>query len=233
LIRRINEKIEFVMKNISIGRIAVFCFMILMSNVLFAQQDQKAKEILDKLSQTTKSFKTIQIDFSFTLENKKNNVSQTNDGQVTLKGKSYRLHMPVFSMEIFCDGTTNWSYLTEAKECSISSIEEDSETSLNPANIFTIYEKGFNFSYVGEENISGKAVQVIDLFPVDKAKDFLKVRLYVDKVKAQIAKAQTFNKDGNTYTLLLKSMKTNIDFMDDYFKFDKSKYPGVEINDMR
>lgn len=221
------------MKLISAGSIAFLSLMIFTSNVLVAQQDQKAKEILEKLSQTTKSYKTIQIDFSFTLENKKNSVSQTNDGQVTLKGKSYRLHMPVFSMEIFCDGTTNWSYLTEAKECSISNVEEDNDATLNPANIFTIYEKGFDFSYIGEENFSGKVVQVIDLFPVDKTKDFLKVRLYVDKVKAQISKAQTFNKDGNTYTLVLKSMKTNIDLKEDYFKFDKSKYPGVEINDMR
>jgi outer membrane lipoprotein-sorting protein len=55
----------------------------------------------------------------------------------------------------------------------------------------------------------------------------------VDKAKSQIAKAQTFNKDGNTYTLVLKTMKTNIELKDDYFKFDKAKYPGVEINDMR
>ncbi len=200
---------------------------------LMAQQDPKAKEVLDKLSQTTKSYKSIQIEFSFTLENKKSNVNQTNEGEVVLKGKSYRLFMPVFSMEIFCDGTTTWSYLTEAKECNISGVEEDDNGSLNPANVFTIYEKGFNYSYVGEENLTGKAVHVLDLFPVDKSREFIKVRLYVDKVKFQIAKAQTFNKDGNTYILVLKSMKTNMEFRDDYFKFDKSKFPGVEMNDMR
>lgn len=200
---------------------------------LMAQQDPKAKEVLDKLSQTTKSYKSIQIEFSFTLENKKSNVNQTNEGEVVLKGKSYRLQMPVFSMEIFCDGITTWSYLTEAKECNVSGVDEDDDGSLNPANIFTIYEKGFNYSYVGEENLTGKSVHVLDLFPVDKSKEFVKVRLYVDKAKFQIAKAQTFNKDGNTYILVLKSMKTNVEFKDDYFKFDKSKYPGVEINDMR
>lgn len=221
------------MKGIYLRCFVLFALLAVSGSGLKAQQDPKAKEILDKLSQTTKSYKTIQIDFSFTLENKKNNVNQTNEGQVTLKGKSYRLHMPVFSMEIFCDGTTAWSYLTEAKECNITSVEEDSDATLNPANIFTIYEKGFNYSYVAEENLGGKTVQVLDLFPVDKTKEFLKVRLYVDKSKSQIAKAQTFNKDGNTYTLLLKSMKTNLDFKEDYFKFEKTKYPEVEINDMR
>ena len=214
-------------------RLAFTMVAFLLATNLMAQQDPKAKEILDKLSQTTRSYKSIQIEFSFTLENKKNNVNQTNEGEVVLKGKNYRLHMPVFSMEIFCDGTTTWSYLTEAKECNISGVEEEKEGTLNPANIFTIYEKGFNFTYIGEENFSGKTVQVLDLFPVDKSKEFVKVRLYVDKVKSQIAKAQTFNKDGNTYVLVLKSMKTNVELKDDYFKFDKTKYPGVEMNDMR
>ena len=216
-----------------IKSIAFVLIMIFAVNNLMAQHDQKAKEILDKLSQTTKSYKTIQIDFSFTLENKKNNVNQTNEGEVALKGKSYRLHMPVFSMEVFCDGATIWSYLTEARECNISGVEEDKEGSLNPANIFTIYEKGFNYSFVGEESFGGKSVQVLDLFPIDKSKEFVKVRLYIDKVKSQIAKAQTFNKDGNTYILVLKTMKTNVDLKDDYFKFDKAKYPGVQMNDMR
>ena len=206
---------------------------LLMATSMMAQQDPKAKEVLDKLSLTTKSYKTIQIDFSFTLENKKNNVNQTNEGVIALKGKSYRLHMPVFSMEVFCDGTTTWSYLTEGKECNISGVEEEEDGSLSPANIFTIYEKGFNYTYIGEENLAGKAVQVLDLFPLDKSKELVKVRLYVDKLKSQIAKAQTFSKDGNTYILVLKSMKTNIDLKDDYFKFDKSKYPGVVMNDMR
>lgn len=216
------------MKKIAFAALA----FLMVANVM-AQQDPKAKEVLDKLSQTTKGYKTIQIDFSFTLENKKNNVNQTNEGEVALKGKSYRLYMPVFSMEIFCDGITTWSYLTEAKECNIASVEDNKEGSLNPANIFTIYEKGFNFAYIGEENLTGKSVHVLDLFPVDKSKEFVKVRLYVDKVKSQIVKAQTFNKDGNTYILVLKNMKSNVDLKDDYFKFDKSKYPGVAINDMR
>jgi outer membrane lipoprotein-sorting protein len=214
-------------------RIALIFTALVIATSVMAQQDPKAKEVLDKLSQTTRSFKTIQIEFSFTLENKKNNVNQTNEGEVALKGKSYRLHMPARGWEIYCDGTTTWSYLTEAKECNVAGVEEEKEGSLNPANIFTIYEKGFNFTYIGEENLTGKTVQVLDLFPVDKSKEFTKVRLYVDKAKSQIAKAQTFNKDGNTYILVLKTMKTNVDLKDDYFKFDKSKYPGVEMNDMR
>jgi len=213
--------------------ILLFSVLILFTGSLFAQQDAKAKEILDKLSQTSRSYKTIQIDFSFTLENKTGSVTETNEGSVALKGKSYRLHMPAMGMEVYSNGIATWSYLTESNEVNITENEANSDASLNPANLFTIYEKGFNYSYIGEETISGKVSQVIDLFPTDKTKEFTRVRLYVDKTKSQILRAKTFNKDGNAYTLSLKNMKTDQNLTDDYFKFDPAKYPKVEINDMR
>lgn len=213
--------------------IYLFSVLMLVAGSLFAQQDAKAKEILDKLSQTSRSYKTIQIDFSFTLENKTGSITETNEGWVVLKGKSYRLHMPAMGMEVFSNGTATWSYLTASNEVNISEVDADSDAALNPANLFTIYEKGFKFTYIGEESIGGKASAVIDLFPTDKTKEFTKVRLYVDRSKYQILRAKTFNKDGNAYTLSLKNMKTDQSLADDYFKFDPAKYPKVEINDMR
>jgi len=213
--------------------VLIFSVLILLIGSLFAQQDTKAKVILDKLSHTSKSYKTIQIDFSFTLENKTGNVTDTNEGSVALKGKNYRLHMPAMGMEVFSNGTATWSYLTESNEVNITENDSDSDETMNPANLFTIYEKGFKYTYVGEETIAGKASQVIDLFPTDKTKEFTKVRLYVDKAKSQILKAKTFNKDGNAYTLSMKNMKTDQNLTDDYFKFDAAKYPKVQVNDMR
>jgi len=213
--------------------VILFSVLILFNGALFAQQDAKAKVILDKLSQTSRNYKTIEIDFSFTLENKSGSVTETNEGSVALKGKSYRLHMPAMGMEVFSDGNATWSYLTESNEVNITENDADSDASLNPANLFTIYEKGFKYTYIGEESIGGKTSQVVDLFPTDQTKEFTKVRLYVDKIKYQILQAKTFNKDGNVYTLSMKNMKTDQNLTDEYFKFNPAKYPKVEINDMR
>ena len=214
-------------------RIFLFGVLILAAGSVFAQQDAKAKEILDKLSQKNKSYTTIQIDFSFTLENKSGSVHETNEGSVALKGKSYRLHMPGMGMDVYSDGTETWSYLTQSNEVNITGNDAGSDAALNPANIFTIYEKGFNYTYVGEESVGGKAALVIDLFPVDQTKEFTKVRLSIDKAKYQILMAKTYNKDGNIYTLTMKNMKTDQNLAENYFKFDPAKYPKVEINDMR
>jgi outer membrane lipoprotein-sorting protein len=207
--------------------------LLLVVNGFLYAQDPKAKEILDKVSQTNKSYQTIQIDFSFTLFNPKNKTTETNEGWVALKGKNYRLHMPALGVDVFSDGTATWSYLTESNEVNITENDPESDASLNPANLFTIYEKGFQYSLSGDENVDGKPASVIDLVPENKKKEYTKVRIFVDKTKFQIVKAIYYNKDGNTYTLVLKDMKTNQPIADDFFKFNPAKYPKVQVNDMR
>jgi len=197
------------------------------------EQDSKAKEILDKLSATTKSYKTVQIDFSFTLENQQENIKETNSGWVALKGDKYRLHMPALGMDVYSDGKTNWSYLPDAGEVNITDNSSAQDNSLNPATLFTIYDKGFKYRYLGEEKVDGKNAYVIDLYPKDLTKDFTRVQLFIDAANYHIIKAKTFGKDGNIYTLVLTNMKTNQDLADSYFTFDPSKHPDVEVNDMR
>jgi outer membrane lipoprotein-sorting protein len=219
--------------NLSYMKRLVLISTLLLSTVLgMAAQDPKAKEILDKVSQINRNYRTIQIDFTFTLNNPKTKKSETNTGWVALKGKSYRLHMPAMGMDVYSDGKTTWSYLTESNEVNITEADPESDAALNPANLFTIYEKGFNNIYAGEENAVGKPCYVIDLVPQAK-KEYTKVRLYIDKTKYEIAKAISYNKDGNTYTLSLKNMKTNQNLADDFFKFNPAKFPKVQVNDMR
>jgi outer membrane lipoprotein-sorting protein len=213
-------------------RLLLISSLLLFTGLSIAAQDPKAKEILDKVSQINRNYKTIQIDFTFTLNNPKTKASETNTGWVALKGKSYRLHMPALGMDVFSDGKTTWSYLTESNEVNITEADPESDAALNPANLFTIYEKGFTNTYVGEENVSGKATYMIDLVPETK-KEYTKVRLFIDKASYEIVKAISYNKDGNTYTLALKNMKTNQILADDFFKFNPAKFPKVQVNDMR
>jgi outer membrane lipoprotein-sorting protein len=206
--------------------------LLIFASVVNAQQDPKAKQILDKVSQVTKSYKTVQIDFSFNLNNPKTKTSETNTGWVALKGNNYRLHMPALGMDVYSDGKTTWSYLPSSNEVNITEADPESDAALNPANLFTIYERGFKYTFVNEESVAGKPAYVIDLIP-EKPKEYTKVRLFIDKTKYEILKAISYNKDGNIYTLTLTNMKTNQNLADDFFKFNPAKYPKVQINDMR
>jgi outer membrane lipoprotein-sorting protein len=200
---------------------------------VFSQQDQKAKDILDKLSETTAKYTDISIDFIFTLENKEEEIKEVNEGSVAMKGTNYKLVMPALGMEIFSDGTTSWNYLPDAEELNIIENDPEDEEALNPANLFSIYKKGFNYKYIGVEVVNGKSSYLIELTPKNKEKDFTSIKLYIEKSKYRLLKALTYSKDGNQYTFEMKNMKTDSGLPDSYFRFEKEKYPNVEIIDMR
>jgi len=66
--------------------------LIALSTSIFAQ-DQVAKEVLDKLSTTTKSYKNMTVSFDFILENKSQDISETQSGLLVLEGDNFRLEM--------------------------------------------------------------------------------------------------------------------------------------------
>lgn len=216
------------MKKITLITLALFIF-----GNLMAQQGSKAKDILDKFSETTKKYKDISIDFLFTLENIEEDIKETNEGSVAMKGDNYKLVMPSMGMEIFSDGKTSWSYIPDAEEVNIMEIDPEDDEALNPANLFSMYKKGFSYEYIGEKTINGKPAHLIELTPDNDERDFTSVRLFIEKKNYRLLKALTFGKDDNQYTFEMKKMKTDLGLPDSHFRFDKEKYPNVEVIDMR
>jgi outer membrane lipoprotein-sorting protein len=63
-------------------RVLVMSVVLLLAVFVQAQQDQKAKEILDKVSEKTRSFTTISADFSFSMQNKELEIDEKNEGSI-------------------------------------------------------------------------------------------------------------------------------------------------------
>ncbi|MCS6979446.1 MAG: outer membrane lipoprotein carrier protein LolA [Flavobacteriales bacterium] len=192
-----------------------------------AQNDKKAKEILDKLSNKTKSLKAYKLNFSFVLHNREQNLHQTKEGVLTVKGNKY--HLKFDGQEIFCDGQNIYTYMKASNEAQLQSVDDLDEESVTPEKILTIYEKGFKFR-LNEEDKSMPSLKVVDLYPLEpKKKDYSIIRLYIDEGKLQVQKAMIRGKNGSDYTYSIKTMESNPEVADNQFVFDKSKYPGVKI----
>lgn len=194
-------------------------------------QENKAKEILDKVSVKTKSFSCIQVDFKFTMENQKENISEKQNGELWIKGEKYKLDL--MGTETYYDGTTVWTYLKDANEVNISEPDENSDEMLNPAKILNMYETGFKYYFKQEIFDANRPLYIIDLIPIDLTKDFSRIRLTIDKSKDLIYEIKRFGKDGNIYTITIGQYTTTKIFTDSMFKFDATKFPGVEVIDMR
>lgn len=194
-----------------------------------AQSDTKAKAILDKVSAKTKAYPSITADFSFTMSNDAAGINETNTGNIALSGNKYKVTLN--GIEIISNGKTMWTYMKDANEVSISAPESD-PNALNPAEIFTIYEKGFKNTFAGETTQARKKLAKIELIPTTK-RDFSKVILLIDQANSQIVSATMNGNDGNTYIIKVSSMNTSKKYTDATFEFNKSKFPGVHVVDMR
>jgi outer membrane lipoprotein-sorting protein len=137
--------------------------------------------------------------------------------------------------EIFSDGKTVWNYLKDANEINVSKPDTSDESISNPAKLFTMYEKGYKYQYLGEENENGVKTTTIDLFPEKpKTKKISRVRMKIDSEQMRISSIKIFNKDGNQNYVEVTEFKTDSEIPDALFTFDPKKFPkDVEIIDTR
>jgi len=196
-------------------------------------QDPKAKAILDDLSKTTKQYKTISADVTFTIYNKdKKAVEKPQNWKIQTKDQKFRLEIP--GSTIVCDGKTLWNFNKDAKEVTIKNFDAENDEQ-NPSKIFTMYETGYKYKFIGEEKVGTAMCQVIDLYPAVKPekKKFHTVKLYIDKTKKQIVQLKMIMKDGGTQVYEIKLFKANLPMADAQFVFDTKGLKADQISDER
>ncbi|HKC66816.1 MAG TPA: outer membrane lipoprotein carrier protein LolA [Bacteroidia bacterium] len=216
----------------------ILSLLLLISSFIFAQapageQDPKAKSILDELSKTTKSYKTITAEYELVLLNKEKKQTDKQTGKIQVKGNKFKLEIP--GNTITCDGKTVWTYNKDAQEVTIKNFEPNSEDGLNPTNIFTMYETGYKYKYEKEEKVGANTYHVINLYPTIKPekKKFHTIKLYVDKIKKQVGEIKMLMKDGGTQTYEIKTFTPNAPLGDNIFVVDTKGFKPDQIVDER
>ena len=200
-------------------------------SLLAQTNDPEAKKVLDAVSTKFKTFNTVTANFTYKVENAQGKVISTKTGTIWMKGTKYKISFG--GQEIISDGKTVWNYDKASKEVTVSNLDA-SAGSITPQKLFTnFYDKDFLYILTGEKKIGNKTIQEIEMTPTDKSKAFHKVYLQVDKTAKTIYSTKVLENGGNRYTYTVTNMKTNTALADAMFTFDKSKYPGVEVVDLR
>lgn len=194
--------------------------------------DAKANSILESLTKKTKSYKTIKADFTIIFYGRDKKPTDTQKGNLVTKGGKYKLDIK--NQTVICDSTTTWTYLKDANEVQINSVDPSDKNSLTPNNIFTIYQKGFKKHYEGTTKKGATTLEVIDLYPMHPEKEkYHTLKFKINKEKGQIAEVQVMMKDGTMVKYTVNNFTPNGDVPASTFVFDKNKYPGVEVEDLR
>jgi outer membrane lipoprotein carrier protein len=195
------------------------------------QTDKKAEDILHGVSAKYKSYKSVKATFIINVENQKEKTNDEQKGTIYLKGNKYKLE--IAGQDIISDGKTRWTYVKDANEVQVDNLKTD-ENSITPANIFTMYEKGWLFKFIGEKTEKGMIYQLVELTPVDpKKKNIFKVKLTISKNDKFITTAKVLNKNGSIQTITVDKFSPDSITDESLFTFNSSKYPGAEIIDLR
>ncbi len=188
--------------------------------------EKKAMALLEEVTAKMKSYRTMKLDFTYSMVNKGQKIRETFKGTLAAKGDKYKLN--ISEQQVFCDGKTAWTYLKDANEVTINNVagEEDSFT---PTKFMTSYGNNYKSKLV--ENKGDQ--QVIEMVPIKNRRKLSKVRLTLDKAEKQVKSMQVFDKNGGVFTYNIERFITNQSISDAEFTFKASNYPKVEVVDMR
>ncbi len=219
---------------------AIAAVIILSSTAAFAQKDAQAKTILGQVSKKYKAYATVKTDFRMTMASPQNETQGSQSGTLVSQSGTGKYRVTLFSpagksavdQEIVSDGKTQWTYQKRDNEVQVTNADHTA-TGLNPATLFTMYEKGYKYLYTGDQKQGGNTYQAIELSPTAASPAIFKVKLLIDKTAKLIYSAQLFDKNGNRYTYLLSNFVPNPKVAGDYFTFSTKAHPGVNVEDLR
>tara|TARA_Y100001958_G_C21172201_1_gene503761 strand:+ start:100 stop:741 length:642 start_codon:yes stop_codon:yes gene_type:complete len=213
------------MMNRFIFIIALIINFIFIQGAFSQENNKKALQILDKMSNLYKSMDSFSSTFEYSMVNLDEDIEDSFQGKITIKEEKYLLKIE--GQEIINDGETVWTYIPELNEVNISTFEyDDQEISLN--NVFDLYKDGFEQNYLSEDNKYHK----IELYPEDESKSYYKILILINKVDFSMYNFSVFDKSNTKYVYKINEFKEEkID--DSFFIFDSSKYPDIEIIDFR
>lgn len=213
-------------------KIGFFLVVVCASVTVFAQNAPLGKDVVSAFSVKMQNLKSLSAKFTFTLENLKEKITDTHEGDIVVKGKMYNLEL--MGMEAYYDGKTKWQYNKEANEVTISEPKVlEGGFFDDPTKLFKDYEKNFKSKYVGEKVEKGRLIYELELYPIDLKTPYSMLNLKFDKKTLEPILIKYQGKDGNNYIIKVKVFRSNVPVRDERFNFDPKKHKGIEIIDMR
>ena len=205
--------------------------LLIVSSWVMAQKDKKATAILDEMSKKYQTMKSFSASCTYGVEGTNAKLTESYKGDVTVKGAKFRLKM--LGQEVFTNGKELYSYTKETNECQVSDFNPAEMDALSPTKIYTIYKKGYKYVFVEEVKEGSQLYEVVELSPEDKGSKVAKVQIKVDKKDKSVKSWKVWDKNGKRTVFRVDKFMANAPADDKIFTFDKKKYPGVEVVDLR
>lgn len=193
-----------------------------------AQGDKRASAILDQMSTKYKNMKTFSANFTYGPDSPS---AKKMTGAVVVKGVKFKLNM--VGQEIYNNGKEIYTYVKETNEVNIMDYDASADSDFSPTKIYSIYKKGYKYLFKQEMKVGSQVFEVVELSPTAKTSNVTKIQITVDKKDKSIKSWRIWDKKGKSTLFKVDKFVPNVPASDALFTFDKSKYPGVEVVDLR
>ncbi|MAD58952.1 MAG: hypothetical protein CMB81_01290 [Flammeovirgaceae bacterium] len=202
----------------------LFYFIYLISFSSYSQEDKKAVDLLDMMSERYKKMEGFTSSFTYIMNNLSENIADSFQGKISVKEEMYVLFIE--GQKIINNSETVWTYLEDLNEVTISEFDpEEQELSLN--NIFEIYKSGFSFKFLGEE----KNIRLVEIYPDDQEKSYFKILFKIDSY-GLLSSFSVFDKSNSTFVYMINDFKEE-SLENNLFTFIPEDYPEIEVIDFR
>jgi len=211
-------------------KVVVLLITIILSATTFAQDDAKAEQLLDVVSEKMNSYKNIYVEFNYKLHNAEENVNQETRGNVAMKDELYNVNF--LGVNQLFDGKKVYTIISEDEEVNVSDADAEDEATLTPSKFFSFYKNGFTYSWDVLENMNGRKIQFVKLIPIDSNSEISSVLLGVDVKTNHIYRLIETGNNSTVTTLTITTFKTDQPLSSNLFLFDEAKYKreGYLIN---
>lgn len=193
----------------------------------YAQNDQKAKALLDAVSEKMSSYDNMYIEFSSTLINEEAGINENDEppilGKITLQKEKYNLDY--LGNKFIFDGKKLYIINNDDKEVTTSDEDMDEgDGFIYPSKLLTFYKEGYNFSWGTLATEKGRKIQYVTLVPIDSGSEIKEVQLGIDHKTNHIYKLVQIGANGSKTTFKINVFKSNLELSEKLFFFDKEKY---------
>lgn len=205
---------------------SIIC-MLLPVYVLTAQNNAQAEKIISDLVSMVR-INAIKTDFKLSVSEAKSPDSHTGSGSFTLKGNKFMLEME--DMKVWFDGKTQWSYVLQNNEVSITEPTDKELSETNPMAILSGYQSK---SVIRFSKSKSDQFHWIEMIPKAKNPEIAKIEVQINKATQNPHSIKLTNKNGSATLLTLSNFKKGVNVPESTFVYNPAKFRGATENDLR
>lgn len=154
--------------------------------------------------------------------------SQKVTGTMKAAGKKFALQTS--SISTWYDGKSMWTYNAKNAETTIMTPTAQEVAEANPLSIVNSYSANFTAAYAKTQT---KGTKTIVLTPKSKQSGYKSVHVTIPDGSSFPSKLVVIPTSGQKVTVFISQVKSGLKLPDATFVYPKTKYPKVEIVDLR